>query len=188
MNEQRPLASLSSSLLARKGGAKPAIRRRDAGGPDPLSGCSDGHHDDLGWNDMGGEDDFERENVSDLHPVFPSENRAGAAEQASQEEATATYIGQAASPSSTGAREWATARAPMRKTNNGRKGIKSRTGKAKAAFTLRLDAERHLKLRLATTMQNISAQQLITKAMDEYLKTIPELDDLAERVPSRGTG
>ncbi|GAA0483189.1 hypothetical protein GCM10009096_26970 [Parasphingorhabdus litoris] len=63
---------------------------------------------------------------------------------------------------------------------------KSRTRKAKAAFTLRLDADRHLKLRLATAVKNVSAQQLVTKAVDEYLRTIPELDDLAERIPSRG--
>ena len=67
-----------------------------------------------------------------------------------------------------------------------RPATKSRTRKAKAAFTLRLDADRHLKLRLATAVKNVSAQQLVTKAVDEYLRNIPELEELAERVPSRG--
>jgi len=48
-----------------------------------------------------------------------------------------------------------------------------------------LDADRHLKLRLATAVNNVSAQQLVTKALDNYLKTIPEIDELAERIPSR---
>ncbi len=43
--------------------------------------------------------------------------------------------------------------------------------KAKAAFTLRLDAERHMKLRLACVYAHQSAQQLVTAALDEYLST-----------------
>ena len=171
--------TLSSSSLARKGGAKPAMRRRELGQADPLASSADDRNADLGWNDMGSDDDLQDRTRPE------TSLKTEATEQAGTEEAIATYIGQPASPSNRGAREWATDRPSLRKTNKGRKGSRSRPGKAKAAFTLRLDAERHLKLRLATTMQNISAQQLITKAMDEYLKTIPELDDLAERVPSR---
>ena len=53
----RPIASLTPRLLARKGGAKPAMR--------PQSGAlamnfDDFAHDDLGWNDMGHD--------HDLHP------------------------------------------------------------------------------------------------------------------------
>jgi hypothetical protein len=55
--------------------------------------------------------------------------------------------------------------------------------KDKAAFTLRLDKERHLKLRLACAVQGRSAQQLVTQALDELLAGIPELDSLAERAP-----
>lgn len=39
----------------------------------------------------------------------------------------------------------------------------------KAAFTLRLDAERHLKLRLASAHANQSAQQIVCAALDKYL-------------------
>ena len=42
-------ASLSSTLLARKGMAKPAMRPQGFGG----FGAMPGAHDDLGWNDMG---------------------------------------------------------------------------------------------------------------------------------------
>lgn len=52
----------------------------------------------------------------------------------------------------------------------------------RAAFTLRLDAERHLKLRLASTMQESSAQALVTEALDRFLSEIPELDAIADQV------
>jgi hypothetical protein len=58
-------------------------------------------------------------------------------------------------------------------------------GKAKAAFTLRLDQERHLKLRLACAVTGISAQLLVTRALDELLETMPELDAMASRAPER---
>src|SRR3546814_9140012 len=51
MGEPKPLASLSAGLLARKGAARPAMRRQPLGsGPGPLVGTG---YDDLGWNDMG---------------------------------------------------------------------------------------------------------------------------------------
>ncbi len=52
----------------------------------------------------------------------------------------------------------------------------------RAAFTLRLDAERHLKLRLASTLQGNSAQKLVTEALDRFLSAIPEIDAIAARV------
>lgn len=58
-------------------------------------------------------------------------------------------------------------------------------GKAKAAFTLRLDQDRHLKLRLACAVTGTSAQQLVTRALDELLATMPELDAMASRAPER---
>ena len=56
--------------------------------------------------------------------------------------------------------------------------------KGKAAFTLRLDPERHLKLRLACAVTRHSAQQLVTGALDEFLNSLPEVQALAERVPA----
>lgn len=55
----------------------------------------------------------------------------------------------------------------------------------RAAFTLRLDAERHLKLRLASTMQECSAQELVTAALDQYLAEISELDSIAAHVAGK---
>jgi hypothetical protein len=58
-------------------------------------------------------------------------------------------------------------------------------GKAKAAFTLRLDPQRHLKLRLACAVRGCSAQQLVTDALDRLLASMPELDELAEKARQR---
>jgi hypothetical protein len=58
--------------------------------------------------------------------------------------------------------------------------------KAKAAFTLRLDPNRHLKLRLACAVDGRSAQQLVTDALDQLLERMPELDGLAEKAKRRG--
>ncbi len=57
--------------------------------------------------------------------------------------------------------------------------------KARAAFTLRLDPERHLKLRLACALSRRSAQQLVTEALDDFLDSLPELEALSGHVPVR---
>lgn len=58
--------------------------------------------------------------------------------------------------------------------------------KAKAAFTLRLDPARHLKLRLACAVSGRSAQLLVTQALDELLASMPELDSMAEKAKRKG--
>ena len=55
--------------------------------------------------------------------------------------------------------------------------------KGKAAFTLRLDKQRHLKLRLACAVSGRSAQQIVTDALDQLLESMPELDSMAEKAP-----
>ena len=57
--------------------------------------------------------------------------------------------------------------------------------KGKAAFTLRLDPARHLKLRLACAVSGRSAQQLVTDALDELLSSMPELESMAEKAPRK---
>ncbi len=54
----------------------------------------------------------------------------------------------------------------------------------KAAFTLRLDAERHLRLRLASAVTNRSSQVILTDLLDEYLASLPEIDAMASRLPA----
>ena len=58
--------------------------------------------------------------------------------------------------------------------------------KSKAAFTLRLDPERHVKLRLACALDGRSAQMLVTQALDELLAAMPELGKMAEKAKRKG--
>jgi hypothetical protein len=51
-------------------------------------------------------------------------------------------------------------------------------GRPKAAFTLRLDADRHLKLRLVCAVTHRSAQQIVTEALDAFLSQQPSIADL----------
>ena len=46
-----------------------------------------------------------------------------------------------------------------------------------------LDADRRLKLRLASAVTGRSAQQMLTQALDDLLMTLPEIDRLAEQLP-----
>lgn len=62
----------------------------------------------------------------------------------------------------------------------------ARGSKPKAAFTLRLDPDRHLKLRLACAVDGRSAQQLVTDALDQLLERMPEVDGLAAKAKRRG--
>ncbi|MGH6658745.1 MAG: hypothetical protein ACREBM_03720, partial [Sphingomicrobium sp.] len=59
--------------------------------------------------------------------------------------------------------------------------------KDKAAFTLRLDQSRHLRLRLACAVHGRSAQMIVTDALDQLLEAMPELDAMAENVHRKGT-
>jgi hypothetical protein len=119
MATARPAASLKPALLARKGGARPAMRSAqtlELGAHDLNAANLD--IDDLGWNDFGSDP------------------------------------------------------APVRSAASSAKG-------RRAAFTLRLDSQRHFRLRLASTLRDCSAQLLLTEALDRFLETIPQLDVMA---------
>ena len=78
----------------------------------------------------------------------------------------------------------ATALAPVAAAPARRRATRARSApgsKGKAAFTLRLDRERHLKLRLACAVDGRSAQQLVTDALDQLLERMPELDSMAAK-------
>ena len=62
---------------------------------------------------------------------------------------------------------------------------KARGAKEKSAFTLRLDSERHLKLRLACALTHRSAQVIVTEALDEFLASVPELEALTGHLPAK---
>ncbi|MEP7222160.1 MAG: hypothetical protein ABI673_05770 [Novosphingobium sp.] len=51
----------------------------------------------------------------------------------------------------------------------------------RAAFTLRIDAERHAQLRLACTAANRSAQSVLTEALDRLITDIAGADSRPQR-------
>jgi hypothetical protein len=55
----------------------------------------------------------------------------------------------------------------------------------RAAFTLRVDAERHLKLRLACTIKGRSAQALVTEALDRLLNETPDAAEFASKLANK---
>lgn len=145
MSDTKPFASLSPTLLARKGGAKPAMRSQLAALQfDSLAR----HADDLGWNDMGEDADGFALESAEVLPIAPE----GSPQQRAAQRRIAA------------ARRSALA--------DGRR----------AAFTLRVDAERHLKLRLACTVKGRSAQQLVTDAIDRLLDELPDVTALAAQI------
>lgn len=56
--------------------------------------------------------------------------------------------------------------------------------KGNFAFTLRLDPNRHLRLRIASATSNRSVQQIMIALVDDYLSDLPEIDAFAAQVPA----
>jgi hypothetical protein len=170
----KPFASLSSGLLARKGAAKPAMRPQGFGG-------FGANLEDLGWNDMGQNDEPEPQ---PHHVPSPVTALTPAATRLAPE--PAVVIHQRALQESFAEPEQAPEAEPAPAVLNlPRRRGEVKTGKAKAAFTLRLDPERHLKLRLACALSRRSAQQLVTEALDDFLDSLPELEALSGHMPGQ---
>lgn len=198
MSEPRTFASLSSSLLARKGFAKPAMR--------PQSHLMPLGQDDLGWNDMGlaGFEDQPTQPASSYLTPLPmidadddfatdapvpqvvrqqAEIAREFGDEPKVQPAPVTLV--APAPAATPAKK-PVVRTAVRKVA----AVPMAQARSKAAFTLRLDPERHLRLRLASAIGHRSAQKLLVDALDAYLETIPGLDAVAagmSAAPAAGT-
>lgn len=202
MGEPKPLASLSSTLLARKGQAKPAMRPQGYGSfGNPFNG-----QDDLGWNDMGHDprhpvpihQNIHPEPVHELPPVmlqreelaeelnlvphdFHAPEMFAPTEEIEPAEAEAIEPAPVVVEPEALVSPLMTKKVPIVAVKRAHKAAKARKGKA--AFTLRLDPERHLKLRLACAISRDSAQSIVTEALDRFLATLPDIDELARKVP-----
>lgn len=202
MSEPKPFASLSSGLLARKGAARPAMRPQGFGQGSGL--------EDLGWNDMGFEPPKPAEAPRDeMHDAFGEEvvehprthptgltpihspvhsQQAEIAERFTEDDydhENDEEIDETAAlhdrPADNEPRAVVAASAPITTPRRAPRPRAAPGSKSKAAFTLRLDHERHLKLRLACAVDGRSAQQLVTDALDQLLLRMPELDAMAEQ-------
>jgi hypothetical protein len=199
MGEPKPFASLTSGLLARKGAAKPAMRRQYMGSMGNLSMG----HEDLGWNDMG--DDAQPEDIAAqphaglspmpnhvVTPIAPSPAPVALVEQSDEAPAAATEIPAVVEQRqmlvekvANGQFEADEPAEPRKRARAKAKPTALKQRKSKAAFTLRLDPERHLKLRLACAVANRSAQQMVIEALDELLEQWPHVEQIAEQLPAR---
>lgn len=167
LGTSKPIASLSSGLLARKGQARPAMRPQGFHGPSVSL-------DDLGWNDMGDEPAAVVAITPAAAPIAPPVSlvppvlveRATLREEIEEIEET----------------DEAPAPAPVPAAAVERIGREVRSARAKAAFTLRLDADRHLRLRLASASRNLSSQALVVAALDAFIATLPEVEGLVSQL------
>ncbi len=202
MSEPKPFASLSSGLLARKGQARPAMRPQGfTGGYASLANGLD----DLGWNDMG----HAPEPIADIHAIHddngivpPPEGVPPVLAQRHQlkqefEPPVLDYADEAEGEYEPGVEADYEAEAPVAapvfeprpvSVAAASRIARATQHKSKAAFTLRLDEGRHLRLRLASAVTGQSAQQLVTGALDAFLESLPEVDDLARQIPTRAKG
>jgi hypothetical protein len=215
-SEPKPFASLSSGLLARKGGARPAMRPQGFG-------QIGGNLEDLGWNDMGFEApkpaEAPRDEEHDAfgepiveHPALhghagltpvnsPVHTQQAEIEDRFKEpddvsdageevDETAESVAQSdelpVQPVEARAPIYVVPSAPAPVARRASRPRSAPGSKGKAAFTLRLDPERHLKLRLACAVSGRSAQLLVTDALDQFLDGMPELDAMADRAKRNG--
>lgn len=205
----KPLASLSSGLLARKGQARPAMRPQGYGG----FGAIPGQQDDLGWNDMG-HDAPQAPHLAPVPPVVrqleqlheefaphvpqayepPAESQVEDYEEEYEPEQEGAYA-----PLTAPVAHAQVAHAPMPEPPVPHAAVvrpvsvatatrldretAAKTKRGKAAFTLRLDHDRHLRLRIASALCHRSAQVLVTEALDAFLNSLPEVGALVSQLP-----
>lgn len=193
-------ASLGPLLLARKGTAKPAMRPQLDALPNPVVAdlmATSGDpidqlsaaQDDLGWNDMGDDEEVGDQDAGDNAPeIIAGEAGTEQPEVRRQQEQLVNRIADSnllafrASERNNGKAAMGLSglkRAPRRSATAS---LAPDDDARRAAFTLRLDAERHLRLRLASTVVGESAQNLVTRALDEFLARMPEIETLAAQV------
>lgn len=160
MSETKSFASLDPMLLARKGTAKPAMRVQ-LGTNDRVAELGD-ELEQLAASqaDLGWNDMGDADNVL----TFDDARRL-------QGKLATNYVEDAV-PTGT---------APAKNRTNA-----AAVGR-RAAFTLRLDEDRHLKLRLASTIRNCSSQVLVTEALDRLLNEMTELETLADQITHKTT-
>lgn len=168
MDEPSQFASLSPSLLARKGAARPAMRPQIQPLRQFREATARQIDEDLGWNDIDGED------------AESAERPAG--EVVAFNPAAMEHTGEV--PDVVRQQENLAARIPETSRPRRPSGTALAMG-GRSAFTLRLDLERHLKLRLACTIANRSAQQLVIEALDRLIAELPDVASLAAQLGKR---
>lgn len=208
-SEPKAFASLSSGLLARKGAARPAMRPQGFG--QLGSGLDDLGWNDMGFEpprpavvpveNSGSEPGHgplinPAAALSPASPVHQQQakivERLVADDEGEEFDETAELVPDDAPPlaeivalPSSVVAPAAFVPAPSSRAQRAPRSRSAPGSKGKAAFTLRLDPERHLKLKLACVVAGKSAQQMVTQALDSLLAAMPELDAMASKAPER---
>jgi len=210
MRDNKAFASLTSGLLARKGQARPAMRPQ--GFAQATAQADDLGWNDMGHDaprvagvrlpiGLAGPQALPPRVAAEVLPevlrqqdeiirefAAPAEPEAAPPTPAIK---AAAIEAPAAEPVALAPAEVATESAPVRKprarrpAKAGKPAAAPREAGRKAAFTLRLETERHLLLRLACAVQNRSAQQIVTQALDRLLADLPEVARLAAALPAK---
>ena len=209
MRENKAFASLSSGLLARKGQARPAMRPQGfgfgTGAADDLGWNDMGHDVPAPPRTMtpklpsslsgpqivvpvSAEPPVVLRQQEEIEREFakPAAIEETVIEETVVEEPVAEtpveIVAEAPAPVAPKARPKKAK--PAAKSVSAPKGAAERAEGRKAAFTLRLDTDRHLRLRLACAVQNRSAQLLVTAALDQLLESLPDVARLAASLPA----
>lgn len=184
MEETRTFASLSPTLLARKGGARPAMRPHGAMVNDALARQLDdpGHLDDLGWNDMGDDND---EFLAPRPTLKLTPSPMPIAVPAEEMGEVVALVAEPAPVEVPVVPEVVRQQRTITRRLAAQERRSALADGRRAAFTLRVDSERHLKLRLACALRNRSAQQLVTEALDRLLAELTDVADLAAQVAKK---
>ncbi len=200
--------------MARKGHAAPAMRRQNMMALAASGAPASDHLEDLGWDDMGEDKghDHASGGFAGLSPMAPSPvslapvvaltpeveevpERAELPSVVHQQRVLAEEFAPVVPVEAiTVAEVPAEVAAPVRASDvvlaEAVQSVRPRAApgsRGKAAFTLRLDAERHLKLRVVCALRHRSAQQIVTEALDAYLAKQPIPAGLANgSSPPRG--
>ena len=179
----KTFATLSSGLLARKGGARPAMRPQGYASLAPTAQ----QLEDLGWDDMGQEPQGQPAAPPAAVPVAPVAEIEKPPVLVVREALAQTLEAPVAQPGETPVEPIAEVETSLAVQSvsvaTAARLSRETAHKGRAAFTLRLDADRHLRLRLASALANQSAQQLVAHALDRFIASMPEVEALAAQLP-----
>ena len=160
--DTKPFASLTGSLLARKGAAHPAMRS----------------HVSLDWagieSDAAVAPDAQLLDTTPLATALPLAEVV-ALEEAGEDDSRPEVLRQIAQLSTVMNRKVAASRRAALD-------VEQLPGK-KVAFTLRLDPRRHALLRACCTAERRSAQALLIEALDRLVDATPGLEDVLAQLP-----
>lgn len=163
--DTKPFASLTGSLLARKGAARPAMRSHvslDWAGIEPDAA------------DAAVAPDAQLLDTTPLATALPLAEVV-ALEESGEDDSRPEVLRQIAQLSTVMNRKVAASRRAALD-------VEQLPGK-KVAFTLRLDPRRHALLRACCTAERRSAQALLIEALDRLVDATPGLEDVLAQLP-----